>query len=363
MTRVLLKGLTKEFGSLTAVHSLDLEIKYKEFIALLGPSGCGKTTTLNMIAGLETPTRGEIYFDDKFVNPLAAKDRGVGLVFQSYAVFPTMTVYDNMAFGLKIRKMAESDIKKEVEHMAELLGLKDILYQRTGRLAISSLQKVALGRTLVTQPKVLLLDEPLSNLDTSLRAVARAELKRFQKEIEQTTIFVTHDQLEAMTLASRIAIMNFGKLHQYDPPEVVYENPKNLFVANFVGSPSTNLFDCSYQEKDGKALLVHEQFQLDVTEYRSAIEKAAKGSELVLGVRPEYVSLTREKPKGDAAVKATLLLSELIGYEYIVHVEVGKKLVKIVLPTVDVSAGQDCWLEFHKDKLHIFEKKSGEVII
>ncbi|MFQ5998603.1 MAG: ABC transporter ATP-binding protein [Candidatus Bathyarchaeia archaeon] len=363
MTRVLLKGITKEFGSLTAVHKLDLEIKDKEFIALLGPSGCGKTTTLNMIAGLENPTNGEIYFDDKLVNPLASRDRGVGLVFQSYAVFSHMTVFDNIAFGLRIRNMSESDIKREVEHMAELLGLKELLHNKAAKLAISTLQKVALGRTLVTRPKVLLLDEPLSNLDTSLRAIARAELKRFQKEIEQTTIFVTHDQLEAMTLAGRIAIMNFGKLQQYDPPEVVYENPGNLFVANFVGTPSMNFFDCSFQLKGDKAFLVHEQFQLDATQYRSAIEKGAKGSELLLGVRPEYISVTREKPKDDSAVKANLILSELVGYEYILHVEIGKKMFRIVLPKTEVSQGQDCWLEFQKDKIHVFEKKSGEVLV
>src|SRR5713226_5752919 len=293
MTKVIIKGLTKQFGKLTAVQDLDLDVKDKEFVSLLGPSGCGKTTTLNCLSGLETPTKGDIFFDDQRINDIPSKDRGIGLVFQSYAIFTQMSTFDNLAFGLKIRGTPQMEIKREVERMAEFLDIKEVLNEKAGKLSLTNMQKTAIGRTLITQPKVLLLDEPLSNLDAESRNVMRTELKRLQKEVEQTTIFVTHDQLEALTLSDRIAVMSAGRLQQYDTPDAVYDHPKNQFVANFIGSPSMNFIDCSLKLSDERAFLENERFTIDFTSHRAVLAELGNSTEVFLGIRPEHVNVTR----------------------------------------------------------------------
>ncbi|HEY8475311.1 MAG TPA: ABC transporter ATP-binding protein, partial [Chloroflexota bacterium] len=240
MARILLDNLRKEFGKVVAVERLSLDVGDGQFVALLGPSGCGKTTTMNMIAGLERPTSGTIYFDDRPMNDVPPGKRNVGFVFQNYAIFTHMTVYDNLAFGLKIRHVPPAEIRKEVLKVAELLQLTDQLHQNAGRLSVNDMQKVAIGRTMIIRPSIFLLDEPFSNLDAAFRAYMRGELKRLQREIGQTMIYVTHDQVEAMSMADKIAVMDFGVLQQYGTPDEVYYKPVNMFVANFIGSPNMN---------------------------------------------------------------------------------------------------------------------------
>jgi ABC-type sugar transport system ATPase subunit len=359
LTRVVVENLTKTFGKTLAVSDLNLEVKDKEFVSLLGPSGCGKTTTLNCISGLEKPTKGDIYFDGQVVTEMEAKDRGVGLMFQSYAIFHHMTVFENLAFPMQIRHRPEAEIQSEVQAMADFLGVKELLSVKAARLSLPEMQKVALGRTLLVKPKVLLLDEPLSNLDAAVRAVVRAELKRLQKEVAQTTIFVTHDQLEAMTLSDRIAVMNLGKLHQYDAPETVYNHPTNRFVANFVGSPSMNFIDVSY-EVNRQARLVNSNFAIDVTEWRNHLSKYASGSELTVGIRPERLVVSGT----GTGIPATVTVTEPIGFESILTLQLGDLLIRAVVPLkTNFQAGDKVVLGFDKDHLHVFDRRSGETII
>ncbi len=362
MTRVRIEGLTKVFGKTLAVDNLSLEVRDKEFVSLLGPSGCGKTTTLNCISGLETPTKGDIYFDDQRINDMPPKDRGIGLVFQSYAIFGYMTVFENLAFGLRIRRVPEDEIKHEVEQMAEFLGIREVLQEKAGKQSLTNLQKTAIGRTLLIKPKVLLLDEPLSNLDADARDVMRAELKRLQRDVEQTTIFVTHDQLEAIALSDKVAIMNLGRLQQYDTPDVVYNHPKNQFVANFVGSPSMNIIDCSLKLDNEQAVLVHPSFTLDVTNMRHHLEKITTGSEVVVGIRPEYLTVTKQPSK--LSVAATVYVTEPLGHENIVYLQLDGILLRAVTPAaVNFNINEKVGVEFHKDKIHIFDRKDGEAIV
>lgn len=369
MTRVAIKGLTKQFGKLTAVENLDLEVKDKEFVSLLGPSGCGKTTTLNCLSGLETPTKGDIYFDDARINDIPPKDRGIGLVFQSYAIFTHMSAFDNLAFGLKIKGASDTEIKKEVDRMAEFLDIKGVLNDKAGKLSLTNMQKTAIGRTLLTQPKVLLLDEPLSNLDAESRVIMRTELKRLQKEVEQTTIFVTHDQLEAMTLSDKIAVMKAGKLQQYDTPDSVYNNPKNHFVANFIGSPSMNLIDCSLKLGDERAFLVNQRFTIDVTKHRRLLNEFANDSEVVFGIRPEHVKVLHPSDASPSAkglhLRGKVFLTELQGFETIVDVELDGMMLKAMAPsTSNFEANESILVSFDEDHIHVFSKKDeGRVII
>src|SRR5437764_3091575 len=242
MAEIRLENLTKVFGSLVAVSDLDLVVEDGSFIALVGPSGCGKTTTMNMISGLETPTRGEIYFDTQPVSRMDPGRRNVGFVFQNYAIFTHMRVYDNLAFGLRVRKPRpdRAEIDREVKRVAEIVGVARILERKAGRLSVNDMQKVALGRSMIVAPAIFLLDEPFSNLDAAFRAYMRAELKRIQHEVGQTTVYVTHDQVEAMSMADRIAVMDLGVLQQYGSPDEIYNRPANRFVAGFVGSTRMN---------------------------------------------------------------------------------------------------------------------------
>src|SRR6184192_4513501 len=241
MARVEIRGLHKEFEGTVAVENLDLEVKDKEFVVLLGPSGCGKTTTLRCIAGLETPSEGEIYIGDRLVNDLDPKQRNIAMVFQSYALYPHMTVYQNMAFPLENAKVPEREIVERVNRTARLLQIEGLLSRKPAQLSGGQRQRVALGRAIVREPTVFLMDEPLSNLDAQLRVVMRAELKKLQKDLGVTTIYVTHDQVEAMTMADRVALLNKGLLQQFDPPRIMYDRPANRFCASFIGSPAMNL--------------------------------------------------------------------------------------------------------------------------
>jgi multiple sugar transport system ATP-binding protein len=306
-----IEALTKEFpGGVVAVKDLELHVPHGSFVALLGPSGCGKTTTMNMISGLEAPTSGEILFDGKPITRVSPGKRNVGFVFQNYAIFTHMTVYDNLAFGLRARKtgLSKAERDAEVRRVAEIVGLSGTLDRKAGVLSVNDMQKVALGRSMIVKPAIFLLDEPFSNLDAAFRAYMRTELKQIQHEIGQTMVYVTHDQVEAMSMADLIAVMNFGELQQYGSPQEIYHRPRNRFVAGFVGSTQMNFLPATVLP-----------------------ERAPEGrtDSLTVGIRPEALSLV---PPGDTAARlqARVVLVEPLGAKDIVHLEVGDHALRAI---------------------------------
>ncbi len=367
MASITLDRLTKKFGKQTAVKDLTLEIQENEFVAILGPSGCGKTTTMNMISGLLKPDNGRVYFDGREMNDVPAGKRGVGFVFQNYAVFTHMTVYNNIACGLKVRKFSTSEIDAEVKKAAALLRIEKVLNTDAGRLSINDMQKVALARTLVTKPEILLLDEPLSNLDAALRNVMRAELKRLHLELGQTTVYVTHDQVEAMSLADRIAVMNFAVLQQYDTPHEVYSRPKNLFVANFIGSPTMNFLKGVYRE--GQIQLADFDQGIIPVEgtYRATLEDGLKNAEVVVGIRPEHLKLDDTNGTHKQSFKAQIVSLEPLGSETIVYLSPQGGTDNIIksMKHGDYLANVDevKALAFNEEDLHIFDQESGDLVV
>jgi multiple sugar transport system ATP-binding protein len=363
MVGVSLRSISKYFGDVKAVDDVSLEIKDKEFITLLGPSGCGKTTTLRLIAGLETLTNGDIHIGDRLVNELPPKDRDIAMVFQSYALYPHMSVYDNIAFPLKIRKVPKVEAEKKVKYAADLLGIGRLLSRKPKELSGGERQRVALGRAIVRSPHVFLMDEPLSNLDAKLRVYMRAELIRLQKMLATTLIYVTHDQVEAMTMSDRIAIMNHGKLVQVDTASTIYRNPADTFVAGFIGSPPMNFIDCSYTIEGERAYLDAGTFRTDITSLKEVIDKEAKGSELILGVRPEDIHVYRERPGGES-IEAEVYALEPLGAEVIIDSKIGESLVK-AKGSADFKAeiGDRIYLTVNKDKMHIFDKTTSQAIV
>lgn len=363
MARVSLSAVSKRFGDVVAVDDANIEAKDKEFVVLLGPSGCGKTTTLRCIAGLETPDEGNIYIGDALVNELPPKDRDVAMVFQSYALYPHMTVYDNIAFPLKMRKIRKEEIAKRVRHTAELLRITHLLNRKPKQLSGGEAQRTALGRAIIREPKVFLMDEPLSNLDAKLRLYMRAELKRLQKDLGVTTVYVTHDQAEAMTMADRIAIMNFGVVQQFATPSDIYNHPANMFVAGFIGSPPMNFTDCTLKEEKGKFVLKAEAFTLPIPiAIGKKVKEEATSSELVLGVRPENITVRKEPTPG--SVEAEVYVVEPLGSEIIVDARVGESLFKVrTAPDFVLNVGSKIWLKFDMDKIHIFDKKTKVTIV
>ncbi|HEY3284722.1 MAG TPA: sn-glycerol-3-phosphate ABC transporter ATP-binding protein UgpC [Armatimonadota bacterium] len=289
MAGVTLKKLTKAFKTVVAVNALDLDIRDKEFMVLVGPSGCGKTTALRMVAGLEESTDGEIYIGDRLVNDVSPKDRDIAMVFQNYALYPHMTVFDNMAFALKLRRVSKEEIKRRVDDVAKMLGLDELLERKPKQLSGGQRQRVALGRAIVREPKVFLMDEPLSNLDAKLRVQTRAELIKLHRRLGITTVYVTHDQVEAMTMGDRIAVMNNGLLQQVDTPLTLYNHPSNRFVAGFIGSPAMNFVDVAVKVSDGKATLSTEGLKVVLNSDMAAKLKAYDGKPVVFGIRPEDI--------------------------------------------------------------------------
>ena len=361
MVRIKLDNVSKFFGKVKAVEDLKLDIKDSEFVALLGPSGCGKTTTLLMIAGIYKPTRGRIYFDDVDVTDLPPKDRNVGMVFQSYALYPHMKVYDNIAFPLKLKKFPKHEIDRRVREVAKLLRIEDLLDRYPRQLSGGQQQRVALGRALVKEPDVLLLDEPLSNLDAALRVVMRAELKRLQKELGITTVYVTHDQVEALSMANRIAVLNAGRLQQYAPPEELYNHPANLFVASFIGNPPMNFVE-------GEVRLDREGYYFDMGYFRIPLDKElgsllySKAKEVIMGFRPEYTKLLFKEEPG--AIPGTVYVVEPLGRDLIVHVKLNGDIVKVIAPPMTkVEVGRRVWIAPVRERIHFFDKKSGKAII
>ncbi|MCX8187824.1 MAG: ABC transporter ATP-binding protein [Nitrososphaeria archaeon] len=363
MVNVRLENLVKKFEDVVAVNDLNLLIRDKEFICLLGPSGCGKTTTLRCIAGLETPTSGEIYFDEDKVTHLAPKERDVAYVFQFYVIYPGLSTFDQIAFPLKVRGYPKEEIRKRVKEVTELLRIEHILDKPISRLTVDERQRIELARALIRQPKVYLLDEPLTNLDAGLRSYMRAEIKSLFKKLGTTTIYVTHDQIEAMSMADRIAVMNQGILQQVGTPDELYNNPRNLFVAGFIGSPAMNMINCTLIEE-------HENTYLDAGEFKyklprlmvETIKRQMSSRELILGVRPEDVLISPTRQEN--AVKARVAIIEVIGHRMIVHVDIGKYMtVKANIPRQEIKPDQDVWITFDVNKVHIFDKAGGSALI
>ena len=363
MAKVVLENIHKSFGSVKAVDGVSLEIADKEFLTLLGPSGCGKTTTLRLVAGLEQLTEGNVYIGNRLVNDIAPRGRNVAMVFQTYALYPHMSVFDNIAFPLKIQHLDKSEIQKRVKEAADTLEIGNLLKRKPKELSGGQRQRVALGRAIVRKPDVFLMDEPLSNLDAKLRVYMRAELKRLQKRLDTTLIYVTHDQVEAMTMSDRIAIMNEGRLQQVDKPGSIYFSPSNLWVGGFIGSPPMNFFDCTLVEKDDGGVLDVTEFQVPLSKENIAvIRKVASTSELVLGVRPEDMTVTKHSvPDG---IKAKIYVTEPIGDSVIVDARIGETLVKAKAPpSFEAKFDDDVYLTFDTQRMHVFEKKTGNLVL
>jgi multiple sugar transport system ATP-binding protein len=363
MAQVMLKELTKRFDEVVAVRDVNLTIQDKEFIVLVGPSGCGKSTTLRMVAGLEEITAGEIYIGDRLVNDLPPKDRDIAMVFQNYALYPHMTVYDNMAFGLKMRKFPKPEIEQRVREAAHMLGIQDLLSRKPRQLSGGQRQRVAVGRAIVRHPQVFLFDEPLSNLDAKLRVQMRVELKRLHERLETTAIYVTHDQVEAMTLGDRVVVMKDGLVQQVGDPLSVYSKPKNRFVAGFIGSPAMNFLDCSVVAQNGSLAVESAGLRLAVPGTQQAALERYRGKGVVLGVRPEDIhQATSEDPK-EFRVDAVVEVVEPLGNEILLDVRVGQHaIVARVPPTSRVRLHEQIALAMNPDRLHFFDPHSEQTI-
>lgn len=366
MAKVILKHVMKMYeGGVKAVDDFNLEIDDGEFLVLLGPSGCGKTTTLRMIAGLEEVTEGEIWIDDKVVNNLPPKDRDIAMVFQNYALYPHMTVYKNMAFGLQLRKFPKEEIDKRVKEAAEILGIQALLDRKPKQLSGGQRQRVALGRAIVRQPKVFLFDEPLSNLDAKLRVQMRAELARLHAKLGVTTIYVTHDQVEAMTLGTRIVVMKDGKIQQVGTPLEIYHNPANKFVAGFIGSPPMNFLEVTVVQKDGDVYFDEGNFIVKLPPDKAAKVKDYNGRKVIFGIRPEDVH-DRETyigPISENTARARVELVEMLGAEQFVYLSTEKHpFVAKFDPFIKVRLGEEREVVFNMEKSHAFDPETEEAI-
>ncbi len=363
MAEIQIKKLCKDFGKVRAVIDLNLDIRDKEMICFLGPSGCGKTTSLRMVAGLERPTSGEIFLEGKDVTHIPPKDRHIAMVFETYALYPRKTVFENMAFPLRIRKFSNDEIKAKVLEAARILDIGELLDRNIRQLSGGQRQRVAMGRAIVRKPSLFLMDEPLSHLDAKLRTRMRGELKRLQKDLETTMIYVTHDQLEAMSMADRIAVMNFGVLQQLDTPDQIFNNPVNEFVAGFVGDPPINFIDGQYIEDGGKPYFRNDAFKIELPEKTAAVirEKCPHGS-LHMGIRPSHFHLHQEKPDLPS-MPVKVYISEPLGEMLIIDFLLEKKIIKVVTsPDVRVNMGETMWLSFDFDKVHIFDAQTGAAV-
>lgn len=360
MSGVVLDKIVKKYGALQVVHGIDLQIEPKEFVVLVGPSGCGKSTTLRMIAGLEEISGGTLTIADRKVNDVAPKDRDVAMVFQNYALYPHLSVAENIAFGLRIRKEPKDKIKTAVAEVAEILGLTEYLERRPADLSGGQRQRVAMGRAIVRHPEVFLFDEPLSNLDAKLRTQMRAEIKRLHKRLGVTSIYVTHDQIEAMTLADRIVVMRDGRIEQVGTPMDLFNNPVNTFVAGFIGSPPMNQFTAVLEDKKGTSIGIYGNDERITLPALDEI-KGGSGTEVVVGIRPEHISL--EKVENSTAVKVDIELIETLGSEALLHTHVaGKPFVIKVETHGDISHLDDVDTVYVKtDFIKVFDAKTGNV--
>lgn len=365
MASIRLEKLRKDFGSVVAVEGLSLEIPNGEFAALLGPSGCGKTTTMNMIAGLEAPTSGAIYFDDKPITNVPPGKRGVGFVFQNYAIFTHMTVRDNIGFGLKIAGRSKGEIAGEVENVAKMLQLTPMLDMNAGRLSVNDMQKVALGRSMITRPSIFLLDEPFSNLDAAFREYMRGELKRIQRRLSQTMVYVTHDQVEAMSMADKIAVMYCGELYQFGSPDDVYNWPVNQFVARFIGSPNMNFINCVYRAENGQGFLIQTAGGAKTPvkeERRRLLASSESAGNLILGIRPEHMTVCPERT-GDSFWEGAVYAIEPLGSKTVIHLKVADDLIQVIgSAAYRPHVGERQYIGLDLARTHVFDGKSRAVI-
>ena len=361
MANISLRNIKKIYpGNVVAVQEFNLEIEDKEFIILVGPSGCGKSTTLRMIAGLEDISEGELYIGDTLVNDVAPKDRDIAMVFQNYALYPHMTVFKNMAFGLTLRKMPKDEIKQKVEEAAKILGIEHLLERKPKALSGGQRQRVALGRAMVRNPAVFLLDEPLSNLDAKLRNQMRAEISKLHKNLGTTFVYVTHDQTEAMTMGDRIVVMKDGYIQQIDTPQNLYNKPCNLFVAGFIGSPQMNFINGTIVKTDNG-------FAAEIAGHRITLPESKKnslasyaGKEVVVGIRPEDITVSAEDKE---AIEMKIDLVELMGSEMYLHCNLNDNKLTVRTPVID-GCKTDSTLTFaiNREKLYLFDKETEMVI-
>ncbi len=368
MASISLRHIYKKYpGGVTAVSDFNLEVKDKEFLVLVGPSGCGKTTTLRMIAGLEEITEGELFIGDDLVNDVAPKDRKIAMVFQNYALYPHMSVFENMAFGLKLNKTPKEEIKRRVEEAARILGITHLLDRKPKALSGGQKQRVALGRAIVRNPKVFLLDEPLSNLDAKLRASMRTELTKLHNRVETTFVYVTHDQVEAMTMATRIVVMKDGLIQQVDTPQNLYDSPCNIFVAGFIGTPQMNFMTGTLTKKGDDVYFNFENVSLKLPKEKAAAPELAEyiGKEVVAGLRPECIS---DSDNIDTAAEnffdVDVDVTELMGAEIYLYLSVGESnLIARVSSRSKTRAGDKIKVSFDMSRLHIFDKDTERCVI
>jgi len=357
MATVTFDGVWKKFGEVVAVNDLNLEVNDGEFMVLVGPSGCGKTTSLRMIAGLEEITEGTLSIGDRVVNHVAPKDRDIAMVFQSYALYPHMTVRDNMAFGLKLRKTPKPEIERRVNEAAAMLACENLLDRKPRELSGGQRQRVALGRAIVREPAVFLMDEPLSNLDAKLRVQTRAEIARLHQRLGTTTVYVTHDQVEAMTMGERIAVMSEARLQQVGSPQELYDHPDNRFVAGFIGSPSMNFLEVDVTRNGGAVQLKGDGIDIPLPERYIADFKGFSGNKLVAGVRPEHLDVKAADPFGSLSGNADVV--EYLGNQELIHLTVGgHDMVALIGSEHRVKPGDDLTLHISLDKVHLFDPES-----
>jgi multiple sugar transport system ATP-binding protein len=362
-----IENLTRRYGTVKALDNFSLEVDSGEFMVLLGPSGCGKTTVVRCIAGLVKPTTGQIYIGDQLVNQLPPKDRDVAMVFQNYALYPHMNVYDNIAFPLKMRKIPKQQIKDKVRNISQLLGIENFLDRKPKELSGGQMQRVALGRALVREPKIFLMDEPLSNLDAKLRTYMRSEIKKLQKKIGITTLYITHDQIEAMSMADKVAVMNSGLVQQIGTAAEIYKEPANTFVADFVGSPSMNFLRCNISEDDYHNIIVpesnsaHLQFPICKFPFKLSSEK-----NIIIGIRPRDMLFLDNEDFNGIKLKGKISFNELLGDDSLVEIKIGfDNSIKVAStdPGFDFTVGKDVTVGIPYDKIHFFDAKTGNRLV
>jgi len=362
MAKVSFRNVWKKYGEMPAVKNLNIECADGSFLSILGPSGCGKSSTMRMIAGLEHITAGDILFDDQRINDLAPKDRDVAMVFENYALYPHKSVFENMANPLKLRGQDTAKIKERVTAAANLLEIGGLLDRRPQELSGGQKQRVAIGRAIVREPKLFLFDEPIAHLDAKLRAHMRGEIKHLQRVLGTTMIYVTHDQLEAMSMADTIAVMHEGELQQLGTPREVYNNPVNAWVAGFVGEPAMNFVDCDVHEKNGKTYLTHPSFSISVTPEQQTRLTNQGSKTLRLGVRPDAMSISLAKPQDDH-ITGKIFVTELLGGDMIIDVELDDSRIRVKTSTDFAGVeGQACYMTVNRDKWHAFSKETGKAV-
>jgi multiple sugar transport system ATP-binding protein len=368
MANVSFQHVFKRYAGTTApsVKDLNIEVADGEFLVLVGPSGCGKTTSLRMLAGLEEVTEGEIIIGDRVVNNIAPKDRDIAMVFQSYALYPHMSVFDNMAFGLRLRKTPKPVIEERVKETARSLGIEHLLDRKPRQLSGGQRQRVAVGRAIVREPKVFLMDEPLSNLDAKLRVESRSFISKLHQRLGTTFIYVTHDQVEAMTMGTRIAVMSVGELQQIDTPQSLYDHPSNVFVAGFVGSPSMNFFDATLVELEGKMVIQTAGFNVEVPANRVENYRPSLGTKVIFGVRPEDIHDPQYLPANISTlqhVEANIDVVEQMGNEKIIYLEQGgKTFIARIDPRTTAGVGRKMDMVIDMDRMHLFDGKTEKTL-